>query len=225
MRLLGFGGGPLSAVEYRIALGLGAWVGIVEDSGGAADALLKDDLWAGSTNLLSLPCDRASVRALVHPPRARPEFSDATVDKMGQAFHEEYLRNSGSQLPDNLKSWSDLNETFKTANLEQAKYSVQILEACGFDVIPSAHPNKDIKFTKEEVERMAEMEHGRWNVERLRNGWHHGPRDNERKLHNCLVPWSEDKTLTEKIKNYDRASVRKFPEILAKAGLEVRRKR
>jgi hypothetical protein len=35
--LLGFGGGPLTALEYRIALALGATVGVVMASGGAAD--------------------------------------------------------------------------------------------------------------------------------------------------------------------------------------------
>ena len=56
--LLGFGGGALSAVEYRIALGLGASVGIVAGTGGAAENLLADPLWSGlptSTNCPSTP--------------------------------------------------------------------------------------------------------------------------------------------------------------------------
>ena len=65
--VLGFGGGRLSAVEYRIALALGARVGLVEGSGGAVDALLSDDLWAADLNLRRLTCDRASIRAHAHP--------------------------------------------------------------------------------------------------------------------------------------------------------------
>jgi hypothetical protein len=69
---------------------------------------------------------------------------------------------------------------------------------------------------------MAELEHGRWNVERLRDGWRFGkPRDDSRKLHDCLVPWNE---LPEEIKRYDRDAVRAFPEILAQAGLEIYRR-
>jgi len=72
-----------------------------------------------------------------------------------------------------------------------------------------------------EVERMAELEHGRWNVERLRDGWRYGKtRDDSRKIHDCLVPWT---ALPDEIKKYDRNAVRAFPEILAKAKLEVRR--
>ena len=67
---------------------------------------------------------------------------------------------------------------------------------------------------------MAEMEHGRWIIERLSDGWRYGPRDDARKLHNCLVSWAE---LSEDIKKHDRNAVRSFPSILAKAGLEVYR--
>ena len=38
------------------------------------------------------------------------------------------------------------------------------------------------------------------------------------------MPWSDEKALTAEIKNYDRAAVHKFPEILAEAGLEVHRR-
>jgi len=228
VRLLGFGGGSLCAVEYRIALGFGACVGLVAGSGGTADAMLKDDLWAGSPNLLSLPSDRATVRAFAHPPHARAGFDTATLEKMAEAVHEEYVRNSQGRLPDNMKPWQNLKPTFKIANLEQAKYSVQILESCGFDVRPATKPEKPVifaSFTEAEIERMAEMEHGRWNVERLRNGWRHADiKDEANRLHNCLVPWSDEKALTAEIKNYDRAAVHKFPEILAEAGLEVHRR-
>lgn len=63
---------------------------------------------------------------------------------------------------------------------------------------------------------MAELEYGRWNVERLRGGWRSGKtRDDSRKIQNCLVPWKE---LPDAIKRYDREAVRAFPKILAKAG-------
>ncbi len=221
VRLLGFGGGELSAAEYCIALGLGACVGLVAGSGGAAAGLIEDDLWAGSGNLLPIPCDPASARALAHPPRARREFDDAKIEQMGIAFHEEYVRNSTSRLPDNMKPWKKLKDTFKTASIEQARYSVQILEACGFKVGSAPNPDKDaVTFTDEEVKRMAELEHGRWNVERLREGWRYAEvRDDAKKLHNCLLPWTDHRL--DDVRHYDEDSVRKFPEILAQAGLEI----
>ena len=45
VKLIGFNGGRISACEFRIALALGAKVGIIEGSGRAADELLSDPLW------------------------------------------------------------------------------------------------------------------------------------------------------------------------------------
>jgi hypothetical protein len=72
---------------------------------------------------------------------------------------------------------------------------------------------------------MAELEHGRWNVERLRDDWRYGPmKDEQKKIHPCLVPWDVLPDGETGVKKYDRNAVRAFPEILARAGLEVYRK-
>jgi ppGpp synthetase/RelA/SpoT-type nucleotidyltranferase len=219
--LLGFGGGALSAVEYRVALGLGASVALATGTGGAADALLTDPLWCGVPNLFPLPFDAATIRAFVVPQTGA--VPAAALDEMAQAIHAKYVEGNERGLPANMRPWKDLDETFKRANLEQARYSVAILEAAGFEVRPAV--GKPVVFDKNdftdaEVEQMAKLEHGRWNVDRVRDGWRPGKRDNAKKLHDCLVPWEK---LPDEIKHYDSDAVRVFPEILAKAGLEVRR--
>ncbi len=217
VRLLGFGGGPLSMSEYHIALGLGASVGLVSDLGGAAEKLAGDPLWVGVPNLHPLPADPATLRAFVIP--CRHEFKPAVEQVMAQAFHHQYVAGNQGRLPANLKPWPDLQETFKNANLEQARYSVEILRAAGFAVRQAEAPTIFNGFSNEDIEQMAEMEHGRWNVERMRVGWRYGSdRDDDRQIHNCLVSWSK---LPEKPKEFDRAAVRRFPEILAQAKLEV----
>jgi hypothetical protein len=68
---------------------------------------------------------------------------------------------------------------------------------------------------------MAELEHGRWNVDRVLAGWRPGQRrDDERRIHDSIVSWAD---LPDSVKEYDRNAVRAFPAILAVAGLEVRR--
>ena len=84
--LLGWGGGRIAALEYRIALLLGARVGIVAGTGRSADALRKDPRWARAPRLRFLPPDAAAVRAFVRG-RGRPgwfmrarETHDARAD-------------------------------------------------------------------------------------------------------------------------------------------------
>jgi ppGpp synthetase/RelA/SpoT-type nucleotidyltranferase len=221
--LLGFGGGKISSIEYRIALALGANVAVVVSSGGEADRLLKDPVWDGVKNLLHLPFDIASAMAFVSPKSqdyAKPDKEEyERLEKMAKAFHANYVMASASTLPPNMRDWVRLEETYKKASLEQANYSVEILRAAGFGVRPSKKPVL-IKFSdQEEIEIMASLEHGRWNIERLQDGWRPGKkRDNTKKLHNCLVPWNE---LTAEFRDYDLKAVSAYPRILSKAGLEI----
>ena len=68
---------------------------------------------------------------------------------------------------------------------------------------------------------MAEMEHGRYNAERLLDGWRWGTEKNmEKKINPYLVPWAE---LPDSVKEWDRDSVRKIPQFLADIGFEVYR--
>ena len=225
VQLIGFGGGPLTAVEFRVALALGASTAAVHCTGGSADELLDDPVWRDTKPLLGMPLDPASAQAFVTV--SNHEHTPARIEKMAQSFHSHYVSDSAHSLPENLRPWKNLPETYQTANKEQAEYAAEILRASGFDVRRSAGKSAAIKGFegarwRSAVERMAELEHGRWNVERLRNGWRFGrPRDNAQKVHDCLVPWEN---LPEPIREYDRNSIRAFPKILAAAGFEIFRK-
>ncbi|MCL5282848.1 MAG: RyR domain-containing protein [Planctomycetes bacterium] len=222
--VLGFGGGRIAAFEYRLALALGATVGVVCGTGGAADELLKDSLWAAAPGLrlYPLPPDAKTVRAFVMPSDC--EFDPTVLEVMAEELHARYRAGNLHKIkPDNLKLWKDLPPTYQGANREQAAYAIHILEAAGFGVRIQAEPVIFKSFTPEEVELMAELEHGRWNIERLRDGWRPGPRDDTKKTHNCLAPWCALSDGPDGVKRYDREAVQAFPEILAKAGLEVYR--
>ncbi|HUL54031.1 MAG TPA: hypothetical protein VLT83_11540 [Opitutaceae bacterium] len=64
--LLGWGGGRIAAFEYRIALMIGARVGIFAGTGRSADDLRRDPVWANAPRLRYLPWDAAAVRAFVN---------------------------------------------------------------------------------------------------------------------------------------------------------------
>jgi 8-oxo-dGTP pyrophosphatase MutT (NUDIX family) len=222
--VLGFGGGKISAFEYRLALALGATVGVVHWPGDAAEELLSDPLWP-APNLFPLPRDAKTIRAFVV--RDGCPFGETELVEMAREFHNRYRAdNPGKIKPDNLKPWEQLPDTYRTANLEQAAYVIRILEAAGFGVRKTAgKPVIFGGFTAADIELMAELEHGRWNIERLRDHWRYGPvKDEDRRLHPCLVAWTELPDGEAGVKKYDRDAVRAFPEILARAGLEVFRK-
>jgi class 3 adenylate cyclase len=65
VKIIGIGGGTISAAEYRIALALGASVAVVTGSGRAAEELVEDRDWRTSPNLVELSPEAESVEAFV----------------------------------------------------------------------------------------------------------------------------------------------------------------
>jgi len=65
VKLLGLNGGEIAAAEYRVALALGATVGIVIGSGREADDLLEDADWFALPNLVRLEAEAEDIRRFV----------------------------------------------------------------------------------------------------------------------------------------------------------------
>ncbi len=72
------------------------------------------------------------------------------------------------------------------------------------------------------AETLAENTHEIWAQARLAEGWRYGPRrDDERKLHPCLVPYAE---LPESEKEYDRLTALNALRLVGKLGFMVLKK-
>jgi len=223
VKLLGINGGTISAAEYTMALSLGAQVAVLKGSGGRAAKLITDDDWANSKALLHLPVDAITIGAFVGG--ARPPLEPEFREIIAQAIHEDYRKSKtrSSRTGDlTMVSWEKLPENLKESNLQQTDDIYNKLRRIGCTVFrPVGRKVAKMTFTKDEIEVMAEMEHARWNVERLLDGWKWGEeRDVVKKVSPYLVPWAE---LPENEKKRDRETVREIPEFLAKVGLEVRR--
>jgi len=65
VKLLGINGGEISALEYRLALTLGASVGVIENSGREASRLVSDLNWAKSPRLQQLAEETKSISAFI----------------------------------------------------------------------------------------------------------------------------------------------------------------
>jgi hypothetical protein len=142
---------------------------------------------------------------------------------VAQAIHENYRASKiqGSRTDDPaIASWEKLPDMFKESNLQQADDILNKLRRIGCTVEKTeGREVLKITFTKAQIEVMAEMEHARWTIERLLDGWKQGKnRDVDNRINPYLVPWSE---LPEEAKEWDRETVCQIPELLAQVGLEI----
>jgi hypothetical protein len=153
------------------------------------------------------------------------ETSFAAVrEPLAQIIHECFVQMEQGKRPKSdpaMQPWKSLLETYKDANRRQADHIPIKLRAIGCGMMPASGKRKaSVRFSKKEVELMAELEHERWVVERVEAGYTPGPRDPEKKTSPYLGPWD---TLTDSVKEYDRNTVRAIPELLANVGFEVYR--
>lgn len=225
VRVLGIGGGTIASAEYRIAMALGAWVGLIAKSGREAGRIFTDAHWAASAVLLSLPPDSETIRAFAEPEPAK--MSRELCEPIAQAIHEAYRRErlDSGQLSDSaLADWARLSGDYKESNRDQARHIPAKLEAIGCTYVKAKRASgKSVKLMPHEIEVLARMEHGRWVVEKLLKGWKYGPkRDPKKKTNPSLVGWSE---LSEQDKELDRQTVRKIPHYLEAQGQRIQRVR
>lgn len=230
VRLLGINGGNIAGLEYRLAVALGAFVGVIEGSGREAELVAED--WPATRRdgspgkLFVLPPDPMTLRAFIRLGAGETSAlpADAT-DAAARLTHRDFLEEQRYKHPDPvMQPWPDLRKDLQESNRNQITYLVTILRAEGFDVRPIAKDKAphDPKFDDNEIKRMGEMEHGRWNVERLVSGWKYAPKkDAGKKLSPYLVPWAR---LDPSIQKYDLQNVRAWPQILAEVGYEVFRR-
>jgi ppGpp synthetase/RelA/SpoT-type nucleotidyltranferase len=222
VRLIGINGGRICSWELRLALAMGAKVGVFAGSGRAASEILADADWADSPGLLRLPDDAATLRRLVADLPPAP-LSPPDRLALAQAAHEAYSGWFVKQLAQRdvaVLNWEDLGPELQQSNLQQVDHYAEKLRVIGFGIRP-AENRAELRvptLTREQVEIMAELEHGRWNAERLLAGWKLGPKDVAKKTSPYLVAWDE---LSEEIRAYDRDAVLAIPARLQALGYEI----
>jgi len=152
------------------------------------------------------------------------EFHDPLlIEELARILHERYVAERANEgetiatnssmvdfdkLTDDLKEANRDNATAIPRKLKQIKYDIRRLERGEHVDLP--------KFTDDEIEQMAKMEHARWNWQKIMQGWVYGPeRDSQKKTSPYLIPWAR---LRDHIQEYDRQTVRVIPELLQQAG-------
>ncbi len=184
---------------------------LLKDKGIEEDSFIK----LNAFGLLDRTCTPAIIMAGTH-------------EILAQGIHEEYVRKQrqeGQTVESNpsLVPWPELPESLRESNRSQADHiSVKLKHmGCGIKHLTTWDPPQ-FKFTPEEIERMAVLEHKRWVEERRMNGWTYAPapKNIKKKTTPYLVTWEE---LTEDIKELDRNTVRDLPGLLARIGFQIYR--
>ncbi len=191
-----------------------------QDAGFAA--LMKEDREA-------FDIDQLHVFSLLDRTCSLKELLGGMHEILAQAIHEKYVhhrKQAGDLLETNpsIVEWDDLPEDLKDSNRHQAAHIKDKLKAVGYGIQNMiTWETCDFKFSPEEVEKLAEIEHDRWCEERRKLNWSYTPgnKDIKKKINPHLVPWAE---LSEEIKEYDRNMVRGLPNFLTRAGFQIYRK-
>ena len=149
------------------------------------------------------------------------------IDHLARAIHADYVlkRNGEGDPPVTNQSMADydaLEPDFREANLDSARSIPRKLRGIGFGLrrAPGHRAPRKLELTQDQIEALSEMEHARWNWQKLQQGWifKKGDKNPVKKTTPHLIPWVE---LPEKIREYDRETIRLIPSLLEQAGYEA----
>lgn len=148
-------------------------------------------------------------------------------ESLARSVHEGYLREQkdleqSRAAKELLVHWDQLPENLKESNRRYADHISEKIQAVDCTLAPLRDWDAiNFGFASAELERMAQMEHDRWLRVRKREGWIFAQeRDDGKKRHPSLVPWDD---LPEDEKEKNRAFIRDFPRVLARAGFQIQR--
>lgn len=229
VKLIAISGGKIAAIEYRIALALGASVAVLAQSGRAADRLLADKEWAIPGKLAHLPPDGEILGAFVRPEAAVAPWPTVMMrEQVAAALHGENCCTEAAffQAADpTLAAWPALTDDQRETVRMQADLIFMKLACIGYTIRPSvegvALEPDGPSFTESEATTLAQMEHAHWVVKHLQCGWTAGEqRDPIQKASPYLVPWGE---LPPMVQDEKRAQERRLPALLASLGFQLHR--
>ena len=156
------------------------------------------------------------------------ELDDSQIiDRLARISHNRYVEERGKEgdtLETNpsMVEFDGLPDDLKGANLDYAGRIPVLMRRIGYEVrrLRKGDEPEPITLDEKQIETMAEMEHARWNWQKILQGWVYkeGEKNIEEKTTPYLVPWNE---LSEEIQEYDRKSVRIILELLGEAGYEA----
>lgn len=121
-----------------------------------------------------------------------------------------------------MADWDKLDEYYKESYRSQIRYLGEKLEDYETDIgirpVVDGEADTIAELYGPVLEELAQMEHMRWNMEKLKDGWKYGNFDPELKQSPEIVPYEE---LDPKTKEFIRKNVREVPQLLKAIGYEL----
>jgi hypothetical protein len=149
------------------------------------------------------------------------------LDRLARELHKQYCEDRRKEdqtleKDPSLVDFDALPADMQAANYDLAASIPRELRRIGYGlrrVLPGMEPRR-LELTEEQIVELAELEHARWNWQKLFQGWRYAPGDKniEQKTTPYLVPW---KDLPEGIRLRDLQPVRQIPDLLRDAGYEA----
>ncbi len=210
VRVIVCSGGPITRREVMIARALNVRVGWLPLPGDETD--WDEELPGGDQGVVRLIDDRATIRSFL---RFATWPDEEERQRIGRAVHMAYVK-AETQMPDDIamRSWEGQPQNLRDSNIAVADDLALKLAREGLRLQRTTHgsavhavptgalgtetaPGKTL-------DRLAELEHGRYCSERLLSGWSDGVRNPIRMTTQVLIPWD---VLAEDERVKDRRTV------------------
>ena len=156
---------------------------------------------------------------IAHERQRSQRIQDAINYGMPQ---EEILR---IQSEERMADWDDLKELYRENHRSQIRYLGERFDRFNTGIglrpiLPGAADTISDLYGPV-LEQLSVLEHQRWLLDKLSNGWSLGKLDVQLRHHPDMVPYEQ---LDESVKDYVRASLRNIPTYLKEIGYELYRK-
>jgi hypothetical protein len=216
VRVVAFPGGRITTAEILLARALRAAVAALDPCDDMTRAW-DDALPLGAEGIIELPTDPMTLRAFLAWPNVEldPVLRETAARDLHSKYREEHRKHKRPDDPA-LAPWERLPPTLRRSNLAAVDDIPNKLHMIGKRLLKGGDR---LVIDPTDAELLAEMEHGRFNYERLSGGWEFGEsRQVSHMISPYLTPWSD---LEEEVKKWDRDAVDAIDNALCEAGWGV----
>lgn len=161
---------------------------------------------------LDLHVDYGTFTKYMHGLPLPEHILEELAEKLHNIYLKEITKMSTPEDIQNLKQWNQLDEELKESSRAHANSIPHKLRQISCFLAEKQEHRKPVtEFTCDQIDLLGEIEHDRWNVERLQKQWSMGERDPKKRKSPFLVPWSD---LEKKWQDIDRCMVQGIPSII-----------